>query len=115
MSAPDKCNDERTKARSSNRHEMQVEDIGVATLNLFQQRFRRSAIEIDARDRRLRAFEDHVLGFLRVDLAGAQVLEDVREYTRAVEMADDEHVCRRRLLREVDDVRHLTGVLVAGD
>ena len=94
---------------------MQIEDVAVPLLHLLQQRGGRRAVEVDARDRRLGAFEDHVLGFLDVDLAAAQVIEDVGQHAGTIAVADDEHVRRRRFLRQVHDVGHLAGVLVAAD
>ena len=71
----------------SDRDKVQIEDVGVAVLHHFQQRVRRRAVEVDACDGRLRAFENHVLGFLHVDLALAQVLEDVGQHTRPIAVA----------------------------
>ena len=71
------------------------------------------AVEVDAGHRRLGALEHDVLGLLHVEVGLAQVVEDVREHARAVAVAHDEHVRRRRPLRQVDDVRHLAGLLVA--
>ena len=75
----------------------------------------RRAVEIDARDGGLRALEDDVLGFLHVDFAARAVIEHVRQHAGTVAVPDDQHVRRRRLLGQVDDVRHLAGVLVRGD
>src|SRR6185503_11020153 len=98
-----------------NRDQVQIEDVVVAVADLLQQRVGRRAVEVDARHRRLRPFEYDVLGLLHVDLALAQVVENVRQHARPIAMPDDEHVRRRRLLRKVDDVRHLAGVLVGRD
>ena len=47
--------------------------------------------------------------------ACAQVVEDVREHARAIAVADDQHVRRRRARGQVDDVRDAAGLLVAAD
>ena len=43
------------------------------------------------------------------------MLEDMRENAGTVAVTHDEHVRRRRARREVDDIRHLAGVLVGHD
>ena len=68
------------------------------------------AVEVDPRDRGMRAFENDVLGLLHVQVRGAQPIEDVRQHAGLVAMPHDEHVRRRRLLGEVDDVRHAAGL-----
>src|SRR5215203_501183 len=74
-----------------NRDQVQIEDVAVAVADLLQQRIGRRAVEVDARHRGLGSFENDVLGFLHVDLALAQVIEDVRQDARPIAMADDEH------------------------
>ena len=73
------------------------------------------AVEVDAGDGRLGAFEDDVLRLLDVEPAAAQVLEDVGEHARPVAMADDQHVGRRRPPRQVHDVRDPPGLLERAD
>src|SRR5262245_46493092 len=80
------------RAPRLNRDEMQSEDVAVPLLNLLQQRRGRSAVEIDARDRRLGAFENDVLGFLDVDLSAAQAIEDVGQHPRTIAVADNKKV-----------------------
>ena len=43
----------------------------------------------------------------------AELIEDVRQHARAIAMAHDEHVGRRRAPREIDDVRHAARLLVS--
>src|SRR4051812_40392842 len=104
-----------TSASGSNRNEAEVEDVGVAASYLFENHRLRRAIEVDVRSGGLRALEHDVLGFLDVDMAAAQALEDVGQNARLVAMPDDEGVRRGRLPREVDDVWSLAGVLERDD
>ena len=94
---------------------MEIENVAVAGLNVPQECVGGRSVQVDARHRGLRTLEDHVLGFLHVDVAAAQVLEYMREHTGAIAMADHQHVRRRRLLRQVHHVRHLAGAFVGGD
>ena len=81
------------------RHEandLQVENVGVPALMRSRRELRRRAVQVDARDGCLGAFEDDVLRLLHVQIAPAQVVEDVGEHAGTVAVADDEHVRRGR-------------------
>src|SRR5262245_31724276 len=67
-----------------NLNEVQIQDVLVAAGDRVQQRCRRFPVEIDTGDRSLGAFEHDVLGFLNVEIARAQVVEDMRQYARAI-------------------------------
>src|SRR5882672_1133335 len=79
-------------ASFSDRHEMQIEDVAVSFLNRVEQQVGWRPIEVDARDGGLRPFENHVLGFLDVDIAAAEVLEHVREHARPIAVTNHQHV-----------------------
>src|SRR5437870_589621 len=87
---------------SLNVNDVQAQNVLVAPLDCFQQIWRRISVEIDARDGGLGALEDDVFRFLNVEVARTQVVEDVRQHPGPIPMPDDEHVCRRRLGREID-------------
>ena len=74
-----------------------------------------AAVDVDARDRRLAAVEDDVLGLLDVDPGLLQAVEDRGEDADAVVVAHRDEVGRERLLREVHDVRGAARLLVEAD
>src|SRR6185503_18442927 len=76
-------------------HEIQIQDVLVAASDRFQQLRRRLTIEIDARNCGLGALEHDVLGFLDVEIAGAQMVEDVRQHAWPIAMTHDQPVCCR--------------------
>jgi len=55
------------------------------------------------------AFENDVLHFLNVDVFRFNCIEHTCKHPRSIEMTDDQPVCRRRLARQVYDIRHLAG------
>ena len=84
-------------------------------LDAAAERGERLAVEVDPRHRGLGALENDVLGFLHVQVGLPQVVEHVGQHAGAIAMPHDQHVRRRRALREVDDVRHPAGLLVGAD
>ena len=97
-------------------HDLQVEDVGVLRLDPLAQRRSTGA---PSRLMRATAASAPSKTMFSVSctfrLRLAQVVEHVREHARAVAVAHDEHVRRRRPRREVHDVRHPAGLLVAAD
>src|SRR4030095_6778727 len=87
-----------------NLNEVQIQDVRVAAGNRLQQLRRRATVEIDTRAGRLGALKHDVLGFLDVEIARAQVIENMRQHTWTVAMTHDQHVCCWCLRRQIDGV-----------
>src|SRR5688572_29632161 len=88
-------------------HQMQMKNVLITLFYLLQQRRGWFAVEVNSSNGGLCAFKDDVLGFLHVEVAAAEMLEHMGQHAGTVSMPDDQHVRRRRLRRQVDNVRDL--------
>src|SRR5262245_8382009 len=96
-------------------HNLNAEDVATSVFD-GAKKFRVGlAVNVDTCDRGLRASENNVLGFLHVQVAAAQLVENVREDTRPIAVTHDQPMSRRRARREVDCVWHRPHLFVASD
>src|SRR5206468_11656848 len=66
-------------ANCSDGDKVEVQNIRVSITNRPQQSLRRRTVEVDSRNGGLGSIENHVLGFLNVDVPRSQMVEHVRE------------------------------------
>jgi hypothetical protein len=91
---------------------MQAEDVLIPLLDGTQQVGRRCAIQIDSRDGSLGALENHIFGFLYVQIPRAEMIKYVCKHPRAIAVTDDQPVSGRRPFGEVHDVWNPSGLLI---
>src|SRR5678816_4213528 len=95
-----------------NLNEVQIQDVQVAASDHLQQRCRRLTVEIDTGDGGLGALKHDVLGFLDVEIARAQVVEDMRQHAWTIAMTHDQPMCRGCRCCQIDNIWHLARLFV---